>query len=617
MERWILVLLLWLPALGFAAPNEAKAEPRPGETHHLSGQAFRFLGEALGRRRWLYPHLDGVPEVFVEGRGLWQGSLGSRFDPRSGVFARRFSIAEVANELAGGRTSTGARRRAAVLVELFRALHPAGPAGPDYLAPLQPALDRHLDEAGRAWVKERVAEHSLYVPKRHETRVIDVPSALRSTRDHYRALIADGYLDVAVVAGNSLDRESGERYSAPILTGFRRELVRMGFVGRRERSSESQTLYEREVTLAGQRVMVRLRVAGGSKALAEVRRAVATFVEGFARADVVLFVGHSNKNTGSYYLSEGKTSYSQFRLGKGAPDLASRFYGLGAKRHQVLSLQSCSSYPKYCLPVRAHYEAQASEVPGFVGTPAPSFFQEFVPRTTALLRCLLQGKGPGQLALEVNAIKPRLETPLLLVRGVLQPRHAFVVPRGVTLAALRELGPAEGYLALARGSDGLDYPDSGIFPQDEVGEVVQLVRSGHGVWALTRAGRLAWVGPDTGGAAIYPPGTRHLRASHLSKARVGGRERLLALDERARVVLVAPDGSGFQVAKSQPPAGVRLRALGPRGRGRLAGHDTKGRSWDWSPSGGWRLAAEKRLLKVTPSLLGHGVAGRLVHEVAK
>lgn len=588
--------------------------PQPGETRLIGGQALRYLGEQEGQRRWLYPHLDGVPEVFAEGPGLWRGSLGSRFDPQRGSFARRFGAAEVLNELAGGKTSTSGRRRAARLIALFRALHPAGPEGPDYLAPLRPNLARHLDAEGRAWVEAQRAELERIVPKRPWTRVLDPIAPLRSPRDHYRALIADGYLDVVVVAGNSLDRESGERYAAPILAGFRRELLRLGFRPQQERDSEAHSLYERSVTLAGQRVRVRLRVAGGSKSAPEVRRAVVAFVEGFAQADVVLFVGHSNKDTGSYYLSEGKTRYSRFRLGKGAPDLGVRFYGLGRKRHQVVSLQSCSSYPKYCLPVRAHYERDRVSVPGFLGTPTPSYFQEFVPRTTTLIRCLLQGKGPGQLARELNAIKPRELTPLLLIRGVLQPRHAFLVPQGVTLTKLRELGPEEGYRVQARGSDGLDYTDSGIFPQDRVGEVVQVVTWRHGTWGLSRSGELAWIGPETGGGVSYPAVTRHLRATFLAKVELLGRPRLLALDQRGRVVQIEGDGSGFRIAKTQPPPGVRFVALGPSRGVPLAAHDRKGRAWDWTRAG-WRRAPQARPLEVTPSLLGHGVPGRLVHEV--
>jgi len=613
--RWHLVLIFFLGLSPSATRASEEAPPRAGETRWIGGQALRYLGEEGGERRWLYPHLDGVPEVFLEGSGLWRGSLGSRFDPGSGAFSRRFSAAEVLNELAGGRSSTQARRRAARLVSLFCGLHQTAPRGPDYIAPLRPNLARHLDAEGRAWVQARLAELRPLVPRRPWTRILDPVSPLRSARDHYRALIADGYLDVVVVAGNSLDRESGERYSGQILAGFRRELERLGFRLQRERRSPSQTLYERSVTLAGQRVRVRLRVAGGSKAGPEVRRAVVGFVEGFAQADVVLFVGHSNKDTGSYYLSEGKTRYSRFRLGRGAPDLAQRFYGLGRKAHQVVSLQSCSSYPKYCLPMRAHYEGVRVQVPGFLGTPAPSYFQEFVPRTTTLIRCLLQEKGPGQLSREVNAIKPRELTPLLLIRGVLQPRHAFIVPRRVSLSGLSEFGLDAGYLVQARGSDGNEYLDSGVFPQDRVGEIVQVVPWRRGVWGVARSGRLSWVGPDTGGGVTRPTGTRHLRATFLAQVQLAGRERLLALDARGRVVQINDDRSGFRVARSQPPAGVRLVAVGPTSSRLLAGHDTKGRSWDWSPDRGWRRASAVHQLRVTPSLLGHGVPGHLLHEV--
>ncbi|MGE0712566.1 MAG: hypothetical protein AB7N76_20295 [Planctomycetota bacterium] len=610
---WILGGVLALAPAAWAAP---------GDLEWIGGQPFRALDpapappEQPGRaaaaeapqgpqgRRFVYEHMDGVGELFQE--PAWEGSLGSRFDPQRGRFERRFNAAELMNELLGGKTSSASRRRAARLLALYAALHPV-PGGPSSLEPARPRIARHLDAEGQAWVEAEAARLRPLLARPRPSPAAPPRAPLRTSEDHYRALLADGFLDVVVVAGNSLDHDTGERSSGRLLQAFRRELAGIGLRPQAERGVEG-ALWEGRATIVGRPARVRVRVAGGSGQPDEVRRAVAAFVEGLARADVVIFVGHSNKESGAYYLSEAKSAYSRFRLGKDAPDLAARCHSLGRAAHQVLVLQSCSSYPKYCQPMRARYtEAPDRTPPGFLGTPSPAYFEDFIPRTTALLRHLIEGQGPRRITATLNALRPRPKTPLLLLRGVLQPPRGWVVPPGVRIVRERELGDEEGYLCLGEGSDGASYVSTAAFPQDRPGDVVQVLRWGKGAFARYRDGALAWVGPDTGGAAVEPQGTRHLRARYLTCATIEGRAQLLLLDERGRVVLLAGDGSQVRVARAQPPA--PLSALGETG-GRLSGLDEGGRGWQWT-GGGWQPLEAPPTLEAPLALEGPGPRGEL------
>lgn len=592
-----------------------------GETRWHAGYPLQRVSETV----WLYPHSDGVPELLVQtARGPWRGSLGSRFDPARG-FLSRFNAAEVANELAGRDSSSAARRRAARLLLLYRALHPAS-EGPSWLEPCEARLERYSDASDREWARARAEEQRALLGSlaRVGTEVTRPPTRLRSADDHYAALLADGYLDVVVVGGNSKDVETAQHYAGRLLDALRGELGNLGFRAVREREAGARTLYERGLRLGKLQARVRLRIAGGSGRPAEERRAVAAFVEGLARADVLIYLGHSNKDSGAYYLSERKTAYSRFRLGLAAKgrDLERRCYGLGRKAHQVLSLQSCSSYEKYCRPIRAGFPRGAGRrPPGVVGTPDVAYFQDFVPRTRAFLRLLLAGAGPRKIASRLNEIRPKPDSPTQVLRGVLQPLHGFLLPQGVERRGpVEELGPEDGFLPWVEASDGERYPSTGVFPQDVPGEVVQVVREGHGLFGLYRDGELRWVGPDTGGAALPVVAARHLRLRFIAGIQLGRRPALAALDERGRVLCLQAERA--RVARAQPPAGVRLVALGhPVEQDRplrscLGATDSEGRSWllRIGAGRGWRLLDEELELSVTPSLRGQGVPAQLSLE---
>ena len=69
----------------------AQMAPRPidpalcvvGDSYRVSASWFQFLGTTPGGRGlWLYPHVDGVHEIFEEkAGGPWEGDLESLTEP--------------------------------------------------------------------------------------------------------------------------------------------------------------------------------------------------------------------------------------------------------------------------------------------------------------------------------------------------------------------------------------------------------------------------------------------------------------------------------------------------------------------------------------------------------
>ncbi|MEM7165697.1 MAG: hypothetical protein AAF581_09545, partial [Planctomycetota bacterium] len=146
MTRMRRVLFLVVSGLTFAICVSAAA-PARGVPVWVAGHWFQQVGRlADGRDGWLYPHVDGVHELFraAPGASRWEGQLGSVFDARSGVFARRFHAAELLNELLDDERSVPVRRRAARLLELFKRLH--GGETPFYLRHSEARARRYLSE---------------------------------------------------------------------------------------------------------------------------------------------------------------------------------------------------------------------------------------------------------------------------------------------------------------------------------------------------------------------------------------------------------------------------------------------------------------------------------------
>jgi hypothetical protein len=618
--RLALVLLLLALALQVGVARADEVPPALGETRWLGPTPFQYVGlDERGRALWLYPHQDGVPELFVaDGPGALQGSLESRYDPATGALTRRFSAVEALNELVA---ADGARERRAParVLAAFLALTPSVPY---YLRDAEDAVAGALTPEDAAWVEATVARQRLALARAPEvgTRVQAAPDRLLTVDDHYAALTFDGFLDVVVVGGNSRDAASGAFYSWDLVAALSDELSRAGFSSAAFREADDRTLREKTVVLRGRPTRVRVQLTGGSSRQDRVRRNVANFVEGLARADVVIYLGHSNKDSGSYYLAESKTSYSRFHIGGDGDDLAAKCHQLGRRAHQVVVLQSCSSWPKYAQPLTAFFRAAGAAVPGLVGTTELAYFDEFVPRYRALLELLLAGAGPRALADALRAAPRRPDAAPTLLRGVLQPRATFVVPAGVSIVRTDDLGPDDGFQVVGEGSDGQRYPSTEVFPQDRPGDVVQAVACGRGVFGLHRDGSLRRVGPETKGDCLPVPAPG-LTLRYLARVARPGGERLCALDDRGRVHVVQ-DGA---LVPLEPPAPAPLVALGNDARGRVVGRAADERwfvwragakTWDETTAAAAALvgAAPSLASRVTPGVLWLGVAeqGRVV-----
>jgi hypothetical protein len=574
----------------------------------VGSQHFQYLGQdEEGRDRWLHPHRDGVFELFTAGDGAWAGSLGSGYDPESGRFVARFSAVETLNTLLAKGASNQRKRRAARLLSLFVALH-TSEEGPYYVQPAQRALRKHLDDEAAAWVEAARATHEgLLARVPHPgTRVVAVPPALRSSEDHYRALVDDGYLDVAVVGGNSENEETGEYHSAELAGELLDALRGLGFEVAEREQATNQADCERTVTWFEQQVRVRVRLTAAARETEAVRRTVANFVEGLARADVVVHYGHSNKGAG-YYLAENRSDFSRFRMvrSRKQDDLGTKCYGLGGKAHQILLLSSCISLPRYGAPIRDFYREAQATPPGCLGYTRRVPMDDFAPRAAKLLELLLRQAGPRELAREVNALREHdEETPPLVLRGVLQPRDSFVVPPGVTIGEVADRGPGAGFVVVGTGSDGAPYHSTGVFPQDAAGDVVQVVSHPKGVFGVSRDGRLLAVSRESHGAPVEvvspSEGRRVVFAAWVKR---NSKRRLYLLGSDGKLRHLARSGDGLITPSHDlPPEGVQLVAIGNTADERLAALDDQGQAW-LSASRRWERLDEAVELQVTPSLL--------------
>lgn len=615
-------------ALALASPAAARPpgpagpeDPALGETRWVGRAWFQWLGrDAEGRGVWLYPHTDGVAEPLLAppGGGPWEGLFETRYDPGSGRFSRRWNAAEAINELLDPDSGAATREAAARLLELWRSLHPA-PQSPCYARELGPALTAALSPASAAWVgsaRERWREWTGRV-ERPGTRVFAAPAQLLSAADHYQALLQDGYLDVAVIGGNSYDPESRTRQTWDLLGELSEELGRAGFEGAAFRGAGDETLREATLELLGRPVRMRVQLTGGSTREARTRRGIANLVEGLAGADVVIYLGHSNKDAACYWVSEAKSEESRFRFGGAAPDLVEKCHLLGRRPHQVLALQSCSSLPKYCRPVAAAWAARWGEerVPGLLGTTDLAWFDEFVPRYRTLLLGLARGAGPRALEAALRGAPRRTDAAPLLLRGVLQPRRTFVLPPGVQIARTRELEGDEAWLLAGEGSDGVRYLSSDALPQDGPGDVVQLVPWERGLLALYRDGRAVRIGPETGGEPVplsFGLG-RDPELRFVARLDHDGRERVGLLDREGGAWLLQglPPRPVAVSARRSPT--VPLCALGLDRAGRVVGIDARGGGHRWQAgSRSWEpLPQAPRLIGAAPSLLSAHVPGCL------
>lgn len=597
-----------------------------GETYFVAGHWFQYLGseEAPGDEReyWLYPHLDGVLEIFEapgqsaeQGAGPWIGMLGSRFHASQGRFSNRFSAVEVLNELLRS-DSMRHRERTVRLLDLYVELL-AADATPFYLRKaLGARADRHRDDEGRAWVAEALERYRSLTRGLPQvgTRVSYTPADPIHSSDFYRSLIADGYLDIAVIGGNSLDEESGEYHSWSAVEGLRAWLRQEGYSESASRRSDTPVLSEKITRLLGHQVRVRVRTTGGSHRKPRIRRAVANFVDGLAHADVVIYQGHSNGSSGLYYLSESKTGFSKFRLGlEDQRDLEKKCHSVLTKPYQIVALQSCHSYEKYCRPMRSYFDRQLGRrggQVGFMGTGEVCYFREFIPRYSAFIDLIVKGVGPTAINRRLNAIRPVDDPAPLVLRGVLQVPHTFIVPPGVTIENIVGEAARKWRLCWGIGSDGVRYASSELFPQDRLGDIVQVVSASRGVYGLHRDGRVFYSGRDTEGVTVEVETTRtsgHEFAFIARGKHNGGRSRLFLITRAGEIFYLSgvtgkPTRATWQLES--------VVAVGNDASGDFIGLDASGKTWVLSDRR-WKETEPRPFVTVTPHLRSVGVKGEL------
>jgi len=625
MRRLLVIIPMLVVATEIRAAPRRPAQAQVGGSCRVARWWFQYLGEdGRGERIWLYPHFDGIHEIFRAPKaGPWTGDLGTRFDPRKGVFENTFNGAEVLNEFLHEKATPEQKREAARLLALWLAVHPAKET-PYYARDFVRKLGKHVSVKTRAWAEAQVALRRRLL-RRVGTFGVEVPglkvpiSAERGPREYYRRMLRDGYLDIAVVGGNLRDKDTGKYRSWEQVEKFRETLAKKhGFKGARFRRASDETLGILHTKMLGRLMTVRVHMTGGSLRGYRIMRAVANYVEGLAHADLFVYHGHSNYSRGTYYISECYAPWSRFQVGmRNQRDLSAKCHLLRTRPHQLICFQSCSSYHKYAQPIRGYYARTWPERPGhagFMGTSKMSWFIDFVPRYAKLVELLLKERGARTIQDEVNAIKPKPTTPPMVLRGFLQPPTSFILPAGVTVANVREEPAQRGHQVLGDGSDGRTYRSTEVFAQNFAGEIVQVAAVRNGLYGLTQDGRVYFCGRGTCGAALES----HLTGKSDARfAFIGTISGVLG----ARLVLIGTDGKVYRredrgrrhcPAFLQPPDGVGFAAIGEDAARRLIAIDDQGGwyGWDRKTQGFVKLkVAPKPLWE--PSLLGRGTKGVL------
>ncbi|MBE7464863.1 MAG: hypothetical protein HS116_15415 [Planctomycetes bacterium] len=603
MKRALLLLAALSLTLDAVEPN-ANAAPavrretrRLGASYYIGGYWFQYLGQDVNQDGvWLYPHQDGVPELFQApaAGGEWRGSLDSRFTLATGRFRNLFNAAELLQELSAPDRSAAARQRAARILRFFIARHP-DPLGPYYLRRSMNAIEGLLGAPDRVWLNQQAAEDQAFLDRVArpgiELPALAAPRPLKDgPAEFYRRWIADGYLDIAVIGGNLYDPQRGTLNAWKYIEEFKLELVKQGFELSSFRDSKSKDLLLGSARILGQPVRVRIWATGASLHESQTVRCVANFVSGLAHADLLFYHGHSNHDSGAYFLSETPAEFARFQLGLGdSRDLENKAYGLGRKPYQLFGLQSCLSYSKYAVTLREALQLRHGaprDGVGVMANPAFACMYDFVPRYAKLVELILKQSGARTIQESLNAIRPDPITPNLVLRNVLQARDTFLVPPEVTLAEAEELpADAQGQaLVRARGSDGATYYSSEVFAQDRWGEVRQIVPCALGLYALFDDGAVYEYGQGSQGSMRRSRFARATEARFQALAMTynSGRERFILLGKDGIIYEHDTASDALRRSLRQAPPGVEFRSIGAEPDGRWIAQDADMRWHAWA-----------------------------------
>lgn len=483
-----------------------------GVSYFVKSNWFKYLGKKGQKHYWLYPHMDGVYEIFSSKGTQWRGFLGSEYNFNTGRFSKQFSIARTLNKALGNKKEVSTEKNqyeALKKLDYLMKLHPWGKL-PYYLDFYKKDLeklikDHNIDESSG------MTEELYSRVKTLETSVDELllpNEGLPGCKEYYRRILKDGYLDISVIGGN-LDFQAWnyvEKLKNKLLSG-------------KAKQTSLPEIIEINQMIMDVPIKVRIRLTGASVRNHRIRRNVVNFIEGMEHSDMVFYNGHSNYLSGRYFLYDYQHGEEQkievpaaeqklatFYLGvNNQSSFSEKFRDIGEKEYQIFTFESCKSYEKYANPIKNHLlekKKYRRDWAAFNGTADTAYFADFVPRTSAFILDVVNQKCGQYIQDHLNTVRPikgREGTPAMVMRNLFGNSHTFILPsKEIVLEMNNESKKDKAHLITANGSDGKVYYSSGVFLQDNPGDIVQLahVPDNKGLYALHSDGRVYFIDDD-------------------------------------------------------------------------------------------------------------------------
>jgi len=479
------------------------ANGKPGEYIFIHGHWFLSLSKDENKRnQWAYHHAEDVYEVFHpinDKSELWQGDLGSIFDLKAKSFSQKFSAAVYLNLFLKTKKTQFANQ-----LSLFIKLH-SKDSTPYYLRPYLKKIKAKTNRQTINQILEKRKPHAPYLHNRlFQVKSLNREISLKKGPDEfYRQMFQNGTFDISIVGGNLQNRTTEHFASKFHIHKLKKKLITLGFKSYNYHPKSTHHYLIKQIHFKGKIIITRVQMTAGYLGLKKNRLGIANFVEGLAHADLLIYHGHSNRDTGAYYISEDKSRFSKFQLGfKSQKDILEKcHWGKTKMHHQILALQSCFSYYKYCLPIQnAFKNIEYKKAIGYIGSNQKLHFREFSPRNAKLIEMLLNKKGARDILQAINSIKPFKFTSNLIFRGVLQKRNTFILPKDISIVELKTLSKKYNNYQYGIGSDGRKYFSSENFAQNFLGEIVQIIALKNSLLGLSKQGILYSLNRRTQGA---------------------------------------------------------------------------------------------------------------------
>jgi hypothetical protein len=549
-----------------------------GVSYFVKSNWFKYLGKKGKKHFWLYPHMDGVYEIFSSKGSTWKGFLGSRYSFTTGEFTKRFSIARTLNKALGEKEESTEKNQYEALLKM------------DYLMKLHPwgKLPYYIDFYKKD-LKQLIKDHNIRetsaLTEELYSRVKDLETSvdellladegLPGCKEYYRRILKDGYLDISVIGGN-LDFQAWdyiEKLKSKLLANSAKETV-------------LPEMIEIDRTIMDVPIKVRIRLTGASVRTKRIRRNVVNFIEGMEHSDMVFYNGHSNYLTGRYFLfdyqhgeeSEIKVPAAEQKLAtfflgvNNQSSFSEKFRDIGQKDYQIFTFESCKSYEKYANPIKNHLlekKKYRRDWAAFVGTADTAFFSDFVPRTSAFIMDVVKQKCGQDIQDHLNSVRPvagtKYNTPALVMRNLFGNSHTFILPNEeIELEMNMEKKKDKAHLITAKGSDGKTYFSSGVFLQDNPGDIIQLglIPDGISLYGLHSNGKVYYIDEDANeaGSAKESAVSRDskYRYTYLLNTKTSDNKEVLYLLSEEGKLLYKTSESSLTISSRQFPGIVRL-----------------------------------------------------------